>query len=129
MENIFKGLRTLIYKVEELDKAKNWYARILGIQPYFDEPFYVGFNVEGYELGLQPIDQGEKAGPVTYLAVDNVTEVFKHLLENGASAYEMPSEVGGGIVVASVTDPFGNTLGIIYNPHFSLSSPKTTEAD
>ncbi|MBX7240614.1 MAG: VOC family protein [Bacteroidia bacterium] len=122
MTHKFKGIRTLIYKVEDTEKAKQWYAQILGFPPYFDEPFYIGFNVGGYELGLQPVEEGEKAGPVTYLAVEDVASTFQYLLDNGASAYEMPADVGGGIVIASVTDPMGNTLGIIYNPHFQSRS-------
>ncbi len=58
---MFLGLRTAIYHVHDIDKAKDWYSSILGFKPYFDEPFYVGYNVAGYELGLQPAE-GESAG-------------------------------------------------------------------
>ena len=51
---MFLGLRTVVYKVSDLGRAKAWYTKVLGIEPYFDEPFYVGFNVGGYELGLDP---------------------------------------------------------------------------
>ena len=50
----FQGLRTVIYAAPDLEKAKAWYFSILGIPPYFDQPFYVGFNIAGYELGLDP---------------------------------------------------------------------------
>src|SRR3981081_3371696 len=52
--NMFLGLRTAIYHVDDIEKAKAWYSEVLGTKPYFDQPFYVGFNVAGYELGLQP---------------------------------------------------------------------------
>ena len=54
MDTPFLGLRTAIYWVADIEAAKAWYTKVLGIEPYFDEPFYVGFNVGGYELGLQP---------------------------------------------------------------------------
>jgi lactoylglutathione lyase len=117
------GLRTAGYKVSNLDEAKEWYSRMLGIQPYFDEPFYVGFNVAGYELGLQPLDGNEQASDfqsVTYWGVEDVQTAYRELLHNGATALEEPTDVGGDIIVASVRDPWGNAFGIIYNPHFSL---------
>ena len=51
---MLQGLRTAVYKVADLDKAKAWYSDLFGIEPYFDEPFYVGYNVGGFELGLDP---------------------------------------------------------------------------
>ena len=59
---MIQGLRTVVYKVPDLERAKAWYARILGIEPYFAEPFYVGFQVGGFELGLDPDMRGVKAG-------------------------------------------------------------------
>ncbi len=121
----FLGLRTCIYKVEDLPKAKAWYTKVFGVSPYFDEPFYVGFNVAGYELGLQP---GETAGPksdsvLTYWGVDDVQAMFEYFLSAGATAHEQPQDVGGDIVVAAVKDPWGNVIGIIRNPGFSLEEP------
>lgn len=122
MPTSFLGLRTAGYKVPDLDKAKKWYAGILGIQPYFDEPFYVGFNVAGYELGLQPAEEELVPGntSVIYWGVKDVKATYAKLLTAGASAYEEPTDVGDKIVVAAVKDPWGNVLGIIYNPHFKL---------
>ena len=118
-----QGLRTVGYKVADLTKAKEWYTKVLGIEPYFDEPFYVGFNVAGYELGLQP-QEGESeaanANAVTYWGVADVQAAWKELLANGATPLEEPADVGGGIVVAAVSDPWGNAFGVIYNPHFKL---------
>jgi predicted enzyme related to lactoylglutathione lyase len=122
MKNSFLGLRTTIYKVADMDAAKQWYSQILGTEPYFDEPFYIGFNVAGYELGLQPDEKNEAKvdGVITYWGVNNVNETFDELLKVGATIYESPNEVGGGIIVAAVKDPWDNVFGIIYNPHFSL---------
>lgn len=118
-----KGLRTAIYKVSDINIAKDWYAGVLGIAPYFDEPFYVGFNVAGYELGLQPEEAGDdpkKANVIVYWGVEKVTAAWHELLQAGATPLEEPQDVGGGIIVATVNDPWGNAFGIIYNPHFVL---------
>lgn len=118
----FLGLRTAKYSVRDLPAARAWYSTALGIEPYFDEPFYVGFNVGGYELGLVPDDA---AGParaeagVAYWGVTDAEQAFARLLSLGAVAQEPVTDVGGGIKVGAVHDPFGNVLGIIENPHFS----------
>lgn len=122
MATPFLGLRTVGYKVSDIVKATEWYSRVLGIEPYFNEPFYVGYNVAGYELGLQP-DEGDSVKgdtTVTYWGVEDATEMYNTLLKAGASAHSEPQDVGDGIVVASVKDPWGNVFGIIYNPHFKL---------
>jgi catechol 2,3-dioxygenase-like lactoylglutathione lyase family enzyme len=116
---MFLGLRTAVYYVDDLEKAKNWYSAILGQKPYFDEPFYVGYNVGGFELGLHP-DEGRTKGEghAAYWGVDNAEEALSRLLELGATPHEGVQDVGGGIKVATVKDPFGNVLGIIENPNF-----------
>lgn len=118
-----QGLRTVGYKVADITKAKEWYSSVLGIEPYFDEPFYVGFNVAGYELGLQPdesVATVKDAGTVTYWGVEDVRAAYSLLLQAGATTLEEPNDVGGNIMVAAVKDPWGNAFGIIYNPHFAL---------
>ncbi|MEK6281823.1 MAG: VOC family protein [Acidobacteriota bacterium] len=120
---MFLGLRTAIYHVADIEKAKSWYTSILGFGPYFDEPFYVGFSVGGYELGLQPGDNNTVAKPdgvVAYWGVAGAELALKHLLEHGATLHEDLQDVGGGIKVATVKDPFGNTFGVIENPNFKL---------
>lgn len=120
---MFQGLRTVVYNVSDLTKAKEWYATILEIAPYFDEPFYVGFNVGGYELGLVPADDSSTVpGSVTYWGVPDVDAVMNGLIAQGATEHEAVHDVGGGIRLGSVYDPDGNIVGIIYNPHFTLSS-------
>jgi predicted enzyme related to lactoylglutathione lyase len=121
MNTPFLGLRTCIYRVKDLSSATEWYSQLLGIRPYFDQPFYVGFEVGGYELGLQP-EEGEKSSPgenvETYWGVENIDAVFAQMLAGGATAHQEPTDVGSGIKVATAKDPWGNLVGIIYNPHF-----------
>jgi lactoylglutathione lyase len=120
---MFLGLRTAAYRVDDIDKGKAWYSEVLGVKPYFDQPFYVGFNVGGYELGLQPTESssGEKAdGAVAYWGVENAVDAFQRLLELGAVAHEQVQDVGEGIKVAAVKDPFGNVFGIIENSNFRI---------
>ncbi len=121
----FLGLRTCIYRVTDLVTATEWYSKALGIQPYFNEPFYVGFNVGGYELGLHPESPasaeamaGKGESVETYWGVDDIQATFAHLLAAGATAHEQPTNVGGDIWVAMVKDPWGNIVGIIRNPEF-----------
>lgn len=118
------GLRTAIYYVDDLPKAKEWYARAFGAQPYFDEPFYAGFNIGGYELGLNP-DAAVRPGPggsLPYWGVDDIDAAVQHFESTGARVTEPAHEVGEGIKVATVADPFGNLIGLIENPHFKLGS-------
>ena len=121
---MIQGLRTAVYKVADLERAKMWYSDVLGIEPYFDEPFYVGYNVGGYELGLDPDLDGVIRGNSTgiYWGVADAAASFAELTAKGAEVDTEPHEVGGGIIVASVLDPFGNVFGIIENPHFKLEN-------
>lgn len=115
------GLRTVIYAAPDLAQTKMWYARALGIEPYFDQPFYVGFNVGGYELGLDPHAQIANGSTLTYWGVASINDSVQHFLDLGASLLDPVQDVGDGIYVASLKDPFGNVVGLIENPHFSLS--------
>ena len=118
-----QGLRTVIYHVGNIDKAKLWYSKALQKEPYFDQPFYVGFNIGGYELGLSPESTpttDKTTTVVGYWGVTDIQSQYQRLLDLGASANVYPQNVGGEIVVASVKDPWGNVLGIIYNPDFRV---------
>lgn len=77
MENVSLGLRTAIYRVKDIDAAKQWYARAFNTQPYFDEPFYVGFDIGGFELGLQPeigAPESKAESVVAFWGVTNLRE-------------------------------------------------------
>jgi predicted enzyme related to lactoylglutathione lyase len=122
---MFKGLGTVIYSVPDLDRAKAWYARAFAQEPYFDQPFYVGFNIAGYELGLDP-NPGRQPGPggsVAYWRVDEIDAAVRHFTSVGASVVAPVQDVGEGIKVATLRDPFGNAIGLLENPHFRLPSP------
>lgn len=116
------GLRTTIYKVSDIGKAKDWYTQAFDVKPYFDEPFYVGFNVGGYELGLLPEGSGIATGDnvLSYWGVTDIQKSYDKLIALGATEHEKPANVGGEIVTATVRDPWGNVIGIIYNPEFKL---------
>ena len=117
------GLRTVGYLVPDLNAAKEWYTKAFDQEPYFDEPFYVGFNIGGYELGLMPNENGDSAScdnVRTLWGVENIQKVYDHLITLGATEHEAPHNVGGPLMVASVRDPWGNVIGLIYNPEFKV---------
>jgi predicted enzyme related to lactoylglutathione lyase len=122
---MFLGLRTAAYQVRELEKAKAWYSSVLGLQPYFDQPFYVGFNVSGFELGLVPAEDAKPnrapAG-IAYWGVVDAQAAHRRLIELGASGFEPIQDVGEGILIGAVRDPFGNVLGVIQNPNFKIEN-------
>jgi len=123
MNTPFLGLRTVIYRVNDVARATEWYTSVLGFPPYFNQPFYVGFNVGGYELGLQP---EEDAGPAkaenveAYWGVEDIQAEYDRLQALGAIEHRKPQDVGGGIWVAMLKDPWGNLIGLIQNPHFQI---------
>jgi predicted enzyme related to lactoylglutathione lyase len=112
------GLRTVIYPTPDLARGKAWYSQVLGHGPYFDEPFYVGFSAGGFELGLIPDGVPRSDGSLAYWGVADVAAEVQRLTQIGGAVHEAVKDVGGGIKVASVRDPFGNVFGIIENPHF-----------
>lgn len=117
---MIRGLRTAIYHVTDLPKAKAWYNQVLEAEPYFDQPFYVGYSVGGFELGLIPDGKPGPGGTVAYWGVADAAAAVKRLESLGATIREPLNDVGEGIKVAAVADPFGNTFGVIENPHFSV---------
>ena len=102
------GLRTVKYVVADLPRAKAWYAEAFGVEPYFDEPFYVGFDIGGFELGLDPdvsTQQPGRAGRWPTGASPDAVAALARLEAMGARVHEPVQDVGGGIKVASVLDP------------------------
>ncbi|MGC6526292.1 MAG: VOC family protein [Flavobacteriaceae bacterium] len=119
----FLGLRTTIYKVGNITEAKQWYSKAFKTKPYVDESYYVGFNIGGFELGLQPEENpttDKTESVVAYWGVDNIQESYDRLIKIGAIENEKPYNVGGELMTATVKDPFGNVIGLIYNPYFEL---------
>ena len=125
------GLRTSIYQVTDLQKAKNWYSEALQIQPYFNQPFYVGFNIGGYELGLHPetekTETSKSEAANSYWGVENAEKSYEDLIKFGATAFEKPFDVGDGVMMAAVKDPWGNVLGVIQNVHFKIGDKITDQ--
>jgi predicted enzyme related to lactoylglutathione lyase len=121
-----RGIATVSFYASDVKAAKNWYIELLGIEPYFERSGYVEFRIGDYQNELGIIDSkyaskeatASPTGSIVYWHVDNVIEVFKQLINMGAKEYNEPQDHGGGFVTASVVDPFGNILGIMYNPHY-----------
>lgn len=110
------GLRSAIYPVIDLDRSRRWYRDVLGIEPSFETEQYVGFDVGGYELGLFPA--GAPGRCDVYWGVEDIEAVHAALLARGATPHEAIHDVGEGIRMASVLEPGGAPLGIVFNPHF-----------
>ena|ERR1051326_347002 len=122
-----RGFTTISYWAADLEAARRWYTDLVGIEPYFQRPGYCEFRLGDYqhELGLiqstyAPFDTTAQvpAGAIMYWQVDLVHATFGRLLALGAKPLEAPRDRGHGYVTASVLDPFGNILGIMYNPHY-----------
>jgi len=112
---MFKKLRTVIYHVTDINAAKEWYSKATGIKPYFDEAFYVGFDINGFELGLDPDNKNFTKGnnSISYWAVDDVSMASSKLVSIGGTLIQPKTNVGGTIEVSIVEDPFGNCIGLI----------------
>jgi predicted enzyme related to lactoylglutathione lyase len=119
---MIQGLRTVVYPVTELLDATAWYRGVLGKAPYFEQPFYVGFEVGGFELGLVPDGQPGTAGATAYWGTPDARAEVERLVGLGATVESPVTDVGEGIRVATVRDPYGNLFGIIENPHFDAST-------
>jgi predicted enzyme related to lactoylglutathione lyase len=112
-----EGVKTIIYPVRNLAKAKTLYGKLLGMQPYADEAYYVGFKVEGQDVGLDPHGHSQgMTGPVAYFHVDDIEKSLQTLLDAGAEVQQEVRDVGGGRLIASVKDADDNVIGLIQAP-------------
>ncbi len=109
------SLRTIVYHVTNLEVAKMWYSEMFDINPYFDESFYVGFDINGFELGLDPSGEEYSKGnsSITYWKVTDVDAAFERLKKKKVTIHQEVHSVGEGIKLASINDPFGNVIGLI----------------
>ena len=119
---MIKGLRTVAYPVADLAAAKDWYSKVFGVAPYFDQPFYAGFNIGGFELGLIPDGTPGTAGSMVYWGVDDIESEVARITALGARPHGAIQDVGEGIKTVELADPFGNLLCLIDNPHFDLKA-------
>ncbi len=125
-KHLLKGLVTVSFYASDVDAAKKWYSELFGIDPYFERPGYAEFRLGDYQHELGIIDsryapKGEinsPGGAIVYWHVDDVKATVEKLISLGAKEYEGIKDRSGGFVTASVIDPFGNILGIMYNPHY-----------
>jgi predicted enzyme related to lactoylglutathione lyase len=128
---MLRGLSTVSFFADDVMAARAWYAELLEIEPYFVRPVqgppaYVEFRIGDHQHELGIIDRrfaphgrpGKAAGAVIYWHVDDVRGAYDRLISMGAMVYEEPVERGPGFVTASVIDPFGNILGVMYNRHY-----------
>jgi predicted enzyme related to lactoylglutathione lyase len=112
-----EGAKTIIYPVKDLAKAKALYGALLGVEPYADQPFYVGFRVGDQELGLDPNGHGKGlTAPINYWEVDDIRSSLQALVDAGAETVQEPTDVGGGKLIASVKDADGNVTGLAQTP-------------
>lgn len=117
------GLRTAVYTCPDMTAGKAFYTAVVGHEPYFDEPFYCGFAVGGFELGLVPDGPTGTGGTGVLWGVDDLEAEVARIHGLGATLTEQGiQDVGDDIRVAEFTDPFGNRFGLIDNPHFDPAS-------
>ena len=114
---MFTGLRSVIYPSSDLEADKKFWEAATGTKPYFEQPYYVGFNINGCELGLDPNAFKEGlAYPISYWQVKNIAEASAQLVASGATVHREAKDVGGGMMMATFKDPNGNIFGIIEQP-------------
>lgn len=106
-----QGVKTIIYPVKDLAAAKALFAKLLGIEPYADTLYYVGFRIGDQEIGLDP--NGHKHGMTSYFHVENIKQSLQSLLDSGVQVVQEVKDVGGGKLTASVKDVDGNIIGLI----------------
>jgi len=106
-----KGIKTIIYPVKDVARAKTAFRQLLGVDPYADQPYYVGFKVGDQDIGLDP--NGHKWGVTAYYQVDNIKESLQALVKSGAQILQDVKDVGGGRQIASVKDGDGNIVGLL----------------
>jgi len=112
-----QGIRTIIYPVKDMAQAKTLFSKLLGVEPLYDEPYYVGYKVGDQDIGLDP--NGHKqgmTGPIAYYHVDDIQKCLQSLLGAGAQVQQAVRDVGGGRLIATVKDPDNNIIGIIQDP-------------
>jgi predicted enzyme related to lactoylglutathione lyase len=112
-----RSIGLLVYPVKDLARSKTLYSKLLGVEPYADAPYYVGFKVGDQEIGLDPNGHSQgMTGPVGYCEVDDIRKTLRLLLEAGAQTQQEVKDVGGGKLVALVRDADGNLIGLVQSP-------------
>ncbi len=119
---MIKGLQTVVYEVPDMDAARVFYSKLFRCEPYFDQPFYIGFSIAGFELGLHPEHPTTERvrNVVAHWSVDDIRAELDYWLSCGAELVDDVYSAGGDIQAAAVRDPFGNVIGLISDPTFSV---------
>ncbi len=106
-----QGISLIVYPVKDIEAAKKIYGTFLGVKPYAESPYYVGFRVGDQEVGLDP--NGTAGGPIGYVNVDDIKASLQALLDAGAQTVKDVQDVGGGRLIATVKDADGNVIGLV----------------
>ena len=114
MKRLNQGIRTVIYPVKDIARAKALFRNLLGVEPHVDQPYYVGFRVGDQDIGLDP--NGHKAGVTAYYHVDDIRKSMQLLLDSGAQVLQEVKDVGGGKLIAFGRDAEGNIIGLLQSP-------------
>jgi len=107
---VIKAINLCIYPVKDIARAKAQYAKFLGVEPYADSPYYVGFKIGEFEVGL--VQNAPHPAPLEFWSVADVKTALREFVEAGATVHEEPKNVGGGLLVASIKDADGNLIGV-----------------
>jgi predicted enzyme related to lactoylglutathione lyase len=102
-------IKLIVYPVKDIEKAKAFYGRFLGAEPYVDSAWYVGYKVGNQEVGLDP---NAKLGPIAYTEVKDIKSSLQAMIEAGAEVVQDVKPVGGGLLIAQVRDADGNVVGL-----------------
>jgi predicted enzyme related to lactoylglutathione lyase len=108
-----KGIKTIIYPVKDISQGKTLFSKLLGVEPYTDQPYYVGFKIGDQDIGLVPNSPG--AGMTAFYHVDDIKNSLQILVDAGAEIIQDIKNVGGGRLVASIKDKDSNIIGLIQN--------------
>ena len=104
-----KSIKLLVYPAKDIRKAKTFYSKFLGVEPYIDSPYYVGYRVGGQEVGLDP---NAKIGPIAYTDVEDIEASLKEMANAGAEIVQDIKDVANGLLIAQVKDANGNVVGL-----------------
>ena len=108
-----KGVKTILYPVKDVNESKNVFRNLLGVEPYADQPYYVGFKIEDQDIGLIP--NNAEGGVTAFFHIDDIKSSLQILLDAGAQIIQNVKNVGGERLIATVKDKDGNIIGLIQN--------------
>jgi predicted enzyme related to lactoylglutathione lyase len=108
-----KDIPLIVYPVKDIEKAKKFYGTFLGLEPYADSPYYVGYKVGDQEVGLDP---NSSIGPITYTDTKDIKASLEAMTEAGAEIIQNIKDVGGGLLVVQIKDADGNIVGFRQQP-------------